>query len=234
MSIIPLSFRNSGLLGIAVIAMSVVLMLISPSKKPEMPEGFFTPIIAFEFMQTPQEVQQLFGPPDSSEREDMVWKMTVKNWIDFLYMLLYASFSGLFCVTFARHTHSKILCSGAMLAIVVLLADFLENLQLLGIMAKLPTGQFEQELRLLHLFTWLKWGGLALMFVLLAPYLLQGTLFSKIIGGWGIAAAILAVAAYLHRSVLTEIFCLAVALMFVLLIVWCFKSSRKDAKALRF
>jgi len=45
-------FLKVGYVGLLVIIMSVTLVIIFPSKASKMPDGFFTPIIAFEFIQT--------------------------------------------------------------------------------------------------------------------------------------------------------------------------------------
>ncbi len=219
-------FRNIRILGIAVVLMGLVLMAVFPSNAPYMPEGFFSPVVAFEFIATPQEVQQFFGSPDSPGREEMVRKMDLGNWLDFLFMLLYASFLFFFSIASANKAKSKILYGGAVLAVVVLVGDILENVQLLGITAKLQTGNFERELRLLHIYTWQKWGGITLIFALLIPYFFKGNRFSKIIGSVGFLTCMLAISAYLHRSILNELFVLSVALMFLLMIISCFLGWR--------
>ena len=222
-------FLKIGFIGVAVIAMSIVLMIASPSKAPWMMDGFFTPIIAFEFVETPEEVYQLFGAMNSPEQQEMVKAMNLVNRLDFVYMLLYSTFLLAFSVKCAEETGSKTCYTGAFTSIVVLAADFLENLQLLGITSKLQTEGFEQHLAYLRVFTWLKWGGIAVTFLLLLPYLTKGNLYSKIVGVFGVIPFVLGLLAFFHRSVLNELFALSVAAMFVLLIAYCFlyKSSTK-------
>jgi len=215
-------FLKIGFIGVAVVVTSIVLMIVTPSKAPWMMDGFFTPIIAFEFIETPKEVLQLFGPMNSPEQQEMVRAMNLGNRLDFVYMLLYSTFLLAFSVKCARETGVKRYYVGTFTSIFVLASDFLENLQLLGITSKLQTGGFEQHLAYLRVFTWLKWGGIAVTFLLLLPYFVRGNLYSKIVGGFVTVPFILGLLAYFHRSVLNELFALSVAATFVLLIAYCF------------
>ena len=155
-------------------------------------------------------------------RNEMVRAMDLGNRLDYVYMCLYSAFLLMVSVTCARLSKNKYYYAGVVLTLVVLAADALENVQLLGITANLSTGNFDSQLRLLHMFTWIKWGGIALIFLALSPWFLKGGRFSKIIGIMGIISFILGVAAYINRSVINEIFSLSVALMFILMIIYCF------------
>jgi hypothetical protein len=72
-------FVKTGYLGLAVIMMSVLLLFIFPSKAPSLPEGFFTPIIAFEFVQTSTEVIEMFGSDNITMRNEMTRAMDLGN-----------------------------------------------------------------------------------------------------------------------------------------------------------
>ncbi len=215
-------FKKVGFLGVAVIVMSIVLVMIFPSKAPLMMDGFFTPIVAFEFVQSADEIKQLFGPDGSPEQKAMIQAMDLGNRMDFLYMLLYTSFLFFFswvCVNVSRY---KGYYAGCFMAIVILIGDALENVQLLGITAKINGVNFADELVRLHWFTWMKWGGLALFFLLLAPYFFKKGIFSKLTGVVGILTAFLSALAYLTRCAFTEVMVLSVALMFILLVAYSF------------
>jgi hypothetical protein len=215
-------FIKTGYLGLAVIAMSIILVFIFPSKAPSLPQGFFTPIIAFEFIQTPDEVFQMFGGADLAVQKRMVGAMDLGNRLDYVYMCLYSMFLLLFSITCAKIAKKTYYYAGAALALAVLAGDAMENIQLLGITENLSTGDIEPFLGLLCLFTWIKWGGLVLVFLILSPWFFKGGLFSKMIGAFAIISFILGVAAFLQRSVVNEIFALSVALMFILMIIYCF------------
>lgn len=215
-------FKKLGYLGLMVIVMSVILVIVFPSKAPKMPDGFFTPIIAFEFIQTKAEVFQLFVSTDGSVHQSMIDAMNLGNQVDYIYMLLYTSFLLLFCVTCARLSEKKFYYIGTVISLVVLAGDAMENVQLLGITSGIESGDFDAQLNLLYLFTWIKWGGIAAIFLVLVPWFAKGGLFSKTIGMTGGVTIALGVLAFLNRSMITEIFSLAVGLMFLFMIIYCF------------
>jgi len=215
-------FLAAGFIGIAVIVMSIILMGVYPPRSPSLPTGFFTPIIAFEFIDSPEEVYRLFGEKNSPERQEMVRAMDWGNRLDFIYMLLYSLFLFFFSKQCSRETGNKIFYLGAVMSIVVLTGDFMENLQLLKITSTLDEGTFEGELMALKIFTWQKWAGIATIFFILIPYFIRGKVFAKIIAFWGCGVCFTGVMACLERSIVNEIFSLSVAVMFLLMIVYSF------------
>jgi hypothetical protein len=202
--------------------MSVMLVIIFPSKASKMPDGFFTPIIAFEFIQTKAEVFQLFVSTDGVVHRSMIEAMNLGNQLDYIYMCLYSFFLLMFCVTCAGLSEKKFYYIGAVISLAVLAGDAMENVQLLGITAGIESGDFDAQLNLLYLFTWIKWGGIAAVFLVLVPWFAKGGLFSKTIGMMGSVTAALGVLAFLNRSMITEIFSLGVGLMFLFMIIYCF------------
>jgi len=221
-------FMKVGFLGSIVIGMSIVLIMVFPPKAPWMMEGFATPIMAFEFVKSPGEVSKLFGlAPDQqsfteSMTKSMIGAMDLGNKLDYIYMVLYSSFLFFFSFVCAKNTGQKRYYAGSMMAVVILVSDIFENVQLLSITSKIASLDFERELSLLHGFTWMKWGGITIVFLILAPYFLKGRIYSKFIAVTGISSFILSVLAYFNRSALTEQMGLSVALMFIMMIAFCF------------
>ncbi|MFZ2632200.1 MAG: hypothetical protein WA081_11840 [Desulfosalsimonadaceae bacterium] len=227
-------FLKTGVIGLLVVVMSIGLLAVFPSTAPNMLEGFFTPIIAFEFIQTRAEVFGMFIQADGAEsvNEAMLAAFDLGNRLDYIYMGLYSVFLALFSLTCVKISGKKYFYTGAVLSLVVLAGDAFENIQLMGITSYLKhgmtSGDMETLLNGLNRFTWMKWGGLAAIFLVLAPWFLRGGRFSKAVGLSGIACAGLGLAAFFHRSVITEIFSLSVGLMFLLMIIYCF---RRDGSA---
>ena len=223
-----------GFLGLLVIGMSIVLIMVFPSRAPWMMDGFSTPIMAFEFVQSQSEVYRLFGLPDSPDQlsmtQSMIRAMDFGNKLDYIYMVLYASFLFFFSFVCAKNTVQKLYYAGSMMAFVILVSDIFENIQLLSITAKITSQDFAKELSLLHYFTWMKWGGITIVFLILAPYFFKGRIYSKVIGSIGISSFILSVLAYLNRSVLNELLGLSVSLMFLMMIVYCFIYKTESKK----
>ncbi len=215
-------FKKIGYLGLMVLVMSIILVMIFPSKASKMPDGFFTPVIAFEFIQTKAEVFQLFVGTDGLVHQSMIDAMDLGNRLDYIYMCLYSFFLLMFCVKCAGLTEKKFYYIGAVISLAVLAGDAMENVQLLGITAGLESGDFDAQLNLLYLFTWIKWGGIAAVFLVLVPLFAKGGFFSKIIGMTGSIAIAMGVLAFLNRSMITEVFSLTVGLMFLFMIIYCF------------
>ena len=223
-------FIKVGFLGLLVMGMSLVLLMVFPSKAPWMMDGFFTPIIAFEFVQSPGEVYRLFGLSGSLDQLSMTQSMTqsmikamdLGNKLDYIYMVLYTCFLFFFSFVCAKKTGQRLYYAASLLSFVVLIADALENIQLLRITAKITRQDFGKEIFFLHCFTWIKWGGITIVFLILAPYFFKGKTLSKGITAIGISSFILSILAYLNRSVLNELMGLSVALMFLMMIVYSF------------
>jgi len=213
-------FLLSGILGIATLVMTLVLALVGPRATGPLPDGFITPVMAFEFAESAAEVTTLFEPEGSAAAMDRV-----NRW-DFLFMTLYSLFLVTFALAAALDSGQFTLWFAAALAPLILLADVMENVQLLNLTAQLSLGGgMESALARLHLFTWLKWGGLAAYFLLLIPY------FRRLDSRWRLvrlAAALPALAvgvALISRGLANELLALAVGLMFLLLTIYAMVSG---------
>lgn len=207
------------ILGVGVILVSFVLLRVNPATAGALSPGFRTPIIALEFAESEAEIEALFGK-DAAQRTALMKAFDRGNWIDFGYMALYAGFLATFSLALRWVTKRPFFIIPAMLSGVIFLADLLENVQLLGIMTRLNTGDYAAQLWWLGIFTWLKWGMLAVVFLLFVPYFWRGSVWQKGVAATAVGTAILAVSAFLNRGAVTELFATAVALMFVWLIVY--------------
>ena len=215
-------FVVPGGVGILVILTSLVLLAVFPSKATRLPEGFFTPIIAFEFIETGAETHAMFTAADGTVRRELTAAMDLGNRLDFAYMILYGLFLALFCAKCAALSGKKCYHAGVLLAAGVVLADGFENIQLLSITAHLDAGGLGHYVSRLRTFAWMKWGGICVIFLLLVPWFRSGGRFSKSISLLAVLTAVLGGAAFLRRSVVNEVFALCVGIMFVLMIIYCF------------
>ncbi|MCA9865995.1 MAG: hypothetical protein KIS95_10745 [Anaerolineae bacterium] len=213
-------FLLSGILGLGALAMTVVLALIGPRQTGPLPAGFITPVMAFEFARDDEEVYRLFEPDGSADAMDRV-----NRW-DFLYMALYSSFLGTFALAAGRRTGRAIYFVAAALALIVLYADAMENVQLLGLTLQLEMdgGSMAAMLERLHFYTWLKWGGLALYFLLIAPTFRRLPGLWR--GVWLVASlpALLAVVAFFRRGLPNELLALSIGVMFLLLTLYAWRT----------
>lgn len=218
-------FLVSGILGLGVVVMTLLLTLIGPRPVTPLPDGFITPVLAFEFAETANEVNRIFAPIGSPAGEVTRQRMVLVNRLDFIYMFLYAGLMFTFALTAARLSGRRLYYFAAVVTIVVLAADILENNQLLSITGRLETGDFNAQLARLHVFTWLKWGGLALYFVLLVPFFYEATGFGRAGAILGWLPLGLGVPAYFNPGLLSELFALSVGMMFLFLTFYSLRRS---------
>jgi hypothetical protein len=182
--------------------------------------------VAFEFIETKEEVIDLFGQTDDENRNSRIKNMDLGNRLDFIYMFLYSLF--LFCFSWkcAGLSRKRIFLLGTIISVAILLGDFFENIQLLYITSKFETETLTGQLYNLKMFTWIKWGGLAIIFLVLSPYFIAGSRYSKIVGVFGWLPMGLGILAWFYRSVINELFAISVGIMFVLMIIYCFIHRR--------
>lgn len=217
------------LLATAVAITSLFLTTLFPSEAAWMPEGFTVPIIAYEFLLTNAEVSQFFGPP-SAQRAEWVAGMYKGHQWDSLYLVLYSVFLALWGAYAVQQTRQKWFYAVSLLAILAAVSDIFENRQLVAILEILDTSKFDNELSRLFIFTWLKWGSLAIALAGLSLFTKQRGWLGKIHLGIGVLTLILGVVAFFNRSVVTSWFTVGITMQFLLLIILSFMVYWKDRK----
>lgn len=208
--------------GLLYILLLVVLLGIFPPGAPGLPDGYVTPVIAFEFARTPEDVRAIFDITPADAREAYIEKMDRGNRLDFAFMVVYSLFLFLFSIKCYEAKGSKILLMGAFFSVSALAGDIIENIQLLGITENLAVGTFQGHLYLLHIFTWIKWMSICLVFAVLSLYFYSGTVFSKILSLFGVLALAAGIAAFFMGPVMKEVLAIVVGLDFFLLTAYSF------------
>lgn len=119
-------------LGVAVIAVS---MFIFPAFPAEMADKSInkTPVYAFEFATSQQDLVAVFGSKDDPERSARVSAMDTGNYLDFAYMLFYSLFIASFFFAVRQTREGGLWLVLAASAIVAGASDFAENMILLEI-----------------------------------------------------------------------------------------------------
>ncbi|MCB0501294.1 MAG: hypothetical protein KDC92_16805 [Bacteroidetes bacterium] len=211
-------FKTSLLFGIPMLIMGGILLFINPRAEANLAEGFYTPIIAFEFIQSAVEVRNYFQVEfPNIYRNDMM----LGNNLDFLFMFFYSAFLGFTGLGILKETKERALWLPIVLTIVMFFADLFENLT----MASIITDHFNGKVIVpsyfgnLKFFTWLKWGSIAAVLLMYSGYFWQRNKWAKIIA---VVAAInfaVAIAAFFHRSVLNEIMASMVILLFLMVFI---------------
>lgn len=219
------------ILSVLLIILSVALMIINPQKEQNLSEGFFTPIVAFEFVKTPAEVTHFFEVKHVYAYKS---KMLLGNAVDYAFMLVYSLL--LFGVSryFNAIRKSAVFRIASVLCLLMLLGDALENMQIYQIIQAEATTNISTNLYLLNIFTWLKWASIASVFGLFATYYFrQNDLLSMLCGSAGIVSLILAVVAFLLQNGLWyELFALSVVCNFLLTVIYIFTRKRALQKLL--
>ncbi len=216
-------FITAGYVGIILILLGLFLMASFPKHVPYMAKGFQTPIIYFEFVETVKETQQLFGMTKGLLPDDnLVQKMDFANKIDFIYAFVYALFLFLFAQKLVKISGKKIFVVVMVLAILAMVTDWLENIKLITITESLISGSFQNDIDALFVFTWIKWGSLALSFVIISEWFFRGKIVSTIFAFLGWIPIILGVLAFKTPGFYNELFAISIMFMFVSLIFYSF------------
>lgn len=212
-------FKIARITGILLLIVAVILLFVNSKPENNLPEGFRTPIIALEFIQSQEEVKHFFEVKNVSQYEQ---DLILGNKIDFLFMFLYSGL--LFCIAIGIRniTKANTMYLAMLFCVGMLIFDALENIQLQQITFNYKNGDISENLHLLSIFTWLKWGCIASTFLLFSPFFFKGKLFHKIIAVFCIGSFGLCIAAFLQHGILNEIFSTSVVLVFLMLVIFVF------------
>lgn len=216
-----------GQIGISLIIVGFLMMSIFPSKVGELPDGLTSPVLAYELVQSEDEVRAMFNADDYWAYTKYVKAMNKGNLLDFVFIALYCWFLYGFAAEAAKRIkpYRWYFVGACALVPIVLFADLLENVQLLSINSIFMQESINEQLALLHIATWIKWFGLAACLALMAPYFMREGRLGRVIGILGIAAAVLSIPAFLYRSMITELFALSIMLTVALMVAYCYTVS---------
>jgi hypothetical protein len=203
--------------GLLMVGVAIILLFINP-REGNLPQGFMTPIVALEFIQTPAEVQEFFTIPKKDAYADA---LTTGNALDFPFMFLYSIFLFLTVYSIYISTGARALWVAMLLCPLVFFFDIMENIQLGNIILLYTKKDISPYLAQLNVFTWLKWGGISGIFLIISTYFLQGKWWMKAMGFLFVVQFLLAVGAFFNRGILNEIFASSVFLSFIFLILFC-------------
>lgn len=174
--------------GIAVAAVAVALMMIPGAAFP------------LEFAQAPADVRQVLFAGDAPDAgAATATRIAIR--VDFVFIGLYVVFLTAFAGRLAG-MKTWLGWIGVALALLVGLADLVENRQMLAVLAQMDSlgrPDVGAALGRLHLATWVKWGGLAVYLALTAYGLgVRGRLKIGFAGVAGLSLVLTAAAAVLR------------------------------------
>lgn len=160
----------TALAALATLALAALLLFVYPAKAP-LSEGFRTPILAFEFAKTAEDLAFLSGQSEAASQYRA--NMDRGQRIDMLFPFAYAGLLALLLLALARQGIASAWV-GLLFALSIVPSDIHENLVMLETTAALAKDQpLTALLPSLHTATWLKWWGLAITAGFLAFAYLQ-------------------------------------------------------------
>jgi hypothetical protein len=213
----PAAFKIAIALGILLLGLAVSLLIINPKPENNLYGGFRTPILEMEFAQKTEHIKTIFSVKDPIHYEQ---QFLLGNWIDYGFMLTYSLFLFFISLGIYKLAKSNAILLAFFLCLLMLAADAFENMQIFNIILHYKKGDISPNLEWMHLFTWVKWGSIAAVFILFSPFFFSGTIFQKIAGLFQLACFGLAIAAFILPGVLSELFALSVSINFLLLFVF--------------
>lgn len=206
--------------GVLMVLTGLGLLAINPVDG-NLPNGFKTPIVAFEFMQTKQEVLNFL---DIKDNEIYIDKLSTANALDFPFMLFYCLFLALTIYSIYVLTGATPLLFAILLCPFILAFDALENIQLGNILLFFKKNDIQIYLDKLNVYTWLKWCGISSVLFITSTHFLQGKWWMKLFGVVFVFQFILCVLAFFNRGVINEIYSHSIMLSFLLLLFYSWKN----------
>ncbi len=223
-------FFYVGLIGILILGGAYCLKNVYPTEAPYMAPQFSSPLVFFEFIQSPVEVIDFFGLTDYDfNSEEFIGKMDLGNRLDFGFAFIYCTFFFFFFKKLAEESEQKWYKAGMFLALLAFIGDVFENMQLLGITANLQSGEVGKYIKLLAIFTWIKWGSLAIGFAIYGLWLMKLDGVLRLMGYVAWLPLVFGIMAFMRRGVMTELFTRSIGILFFVSISYCFmyKSDMK-------
>ncbi len=182
--------RASAFLGTAVIILAAVMMLIYP-KVEDLPDGFRTPVLAFEFATSENGLAFMAGTDETTRQ--IRREMKRGQYLDLVFPFAYGGLILVLLMTLSKKglLFPKI---GILFAIAVIPADLWENHVMFNILNRLDEGLLAADLLpQLHIATWVKWWMIGLSAICLSVgYFQQKNYLNGLIGllaGAGVVAA---------------------------------------------
>lgn len=198
--------------GACMICMGIAVLFTNPFVSGEMPAGFFTPIVALEFMNNIQDLEAFFNiiTVDALKKD-----LYLGNQMDYIYMGLYGTFALLITFSMYLEEKSRALFLSIPLIGLIVVADVYENMHIASILQLQSYSNATLILKNLHMATWLKWGGLSALMLFYSVYFLSKQLLLKALGTSMLISFTLAILAFTLGGVWHELMVFSIMLNFL-------------------
>jgi hypothetical protein len=201
----------------AIIAMLTMvlsaIMLFKYPSKAELSNGYKTPVLAFEFAQSPEDLKFMTG--DSPDAVNNRIAMRLGQKYDTIFPFFYAGLIAM-CILSISSKINILTILGILFSIFIIPSDLYENSIMNSIIDSLESGQsITAQLSALHIATWLKWGNIAIAMLILSiqSYLNKDWFPSILISG--IASVMILTTWVTGAAIIAEIMMLSVSVFFI-------------------
>ncbi|MEQ9098006.1 MAG: hypothetical protein RIF36_04110 [Imperialibacter sp.] len=216
-------------LGLFILPLVVCLALMRsvslPNEKALQP--YKSLIIALEFVHSSADVVNTLEVLDKEE----ILGLDRVNYFDFVFMAVYSSFLSLFIYKLGAISNQPVVKSMAWAGLLIFTSDLLENIMMLRITSGYLDGgmSFSPYTNFLPLFTWAKWGLLALVFAWLGTLLIQKGPLSKVLSLILFLPAILLALVVVDYSSWVNRFTTSIFLGFIILLIFavCYRKTER-------
>lgn len=213
---------NASLIGAAAIVLLTFIMLgKAPQTMSWMPDGFFSPILAFEYLQNDNEAN-LFFANNQADLEGM----RTAIWLDLPFLISYGLFLSLCCVACFKLTRQPLILVGVVLACSGSILDFFENQLLLEIIdaqqAGVPFNDYAQLTALVRA----KFASLSLATLIMCPTMLHFGKRGKTFIVFAVTNVAAALIAFISPAYFAEINLYATTICWVTLMLIAMRSNR--------
>lgn len=205
-----------------------LLMAILPAKA-ELPQGYFTPILAFEFARTPADLAWLAGQNEAGQA--VRDQLDLGHKVDMLFPFAYGGFLALLLLRLGR-AGEKVAWLALPIALAIIPFDIHENLNLLAITDALNRNADTTSLLAgLYWATWLKWAAIGLSIAAITVcWIKRGRTFPAAAGGFA-SLAVLVCAALGTPAPLAELMSLLIVVFLIAALFTVIKDWRKNRLA---
>ena len=207
-------FSKAAITGILVIVLSLWMMIAGKVDTTGiwMPEGFKVPILALEFASSEKEMSQMV----ESISNEVKTRIVMGTQIDMVFLVVYNLFLFFILRSLYQITQLAQYKWLALIPFVIMLADVLENFQLLNAL-----DNSAYSLLVLQVATWVKWLSLAAAFTAIGRFLITtGRYFDKVLALSTYVTIPLGFWAMFAHSGINEVFAMLFYLLFPLTIIY--------------
>ncbi|MCO5247818.1 MAG: hypothetical protein M9887_02550 [Chitinophagales bacterium] len=204
-------------IGVFTLTVAGALLYINPLVTGALPDGFFNPITALEFVREPTDLISIFNISTVLEVKQA---FALGNQVDYAFMSLYTLFIVLCTVLIYIDSRARVLFLVIPLAIVALVGDVFENMTIAEILKVIDYSNSDLLIEQLMFYTWLKWGSLASVMLIFSMYFIQGNWWNRVISLVMIVTFFLCIVAFFKGGIYCEIFSNLIVVSFLLLFTY--------------